>query len=245
LSVRKDLNEVEGFISRLLSIGKEFEAMDDRWSHMKNREDFDTIYQIKDYQKKSDIEEIYAIGRDMAGFMAEALYLINVDFIQYPTLTSIIKRIEGCWVYEDFSEYIEKAVRAHDELELNVWAFRQMIQMLKQQISLLDSVKATFNLLKNSELFKLENGIPMKKHSDGINITASNSNVSVNSAGSTQSLNITNNVFSELRDAIKNSEIENKSELLESVVKLEDSQRRVISQKAIKNLSQWHQTIWE
>ncbi len=169
MAIRNDLSQVENLISRLISIGEEFEAMDDRWSHMKNREDFDKVYLIEEQSKKHEIEEVYATGRDIAIYMSEALQRINADFTTYPNLSSIIKHFEGTWVYSDLSEIIEKAKKSHTELNLNLWSFNRMLEMFNDQLNLLTVVKQTLNLLKNSNLYKIENGVEIMSNESNQN----------------------------------------------------------------------------
>lgn len=159
MTIRKDLKQVEGLISRLISIGKEFEALDGRLSHMKHREDFEKVYSIKDQKMQNDIKSVYATGHDIAIYMSDALQLINVNFNRYPTLTSIIQGFDGTWVYEDLSETIKKADAAYKMSGLNLWSVTQMVSMFNDQIRLLQTVKQTLDLLKDSDLYKSENGI--------------------------------------------------------------------------------------
>ena len=58
--VRNDLRDVEGLISRLLSIGETFRKNDKDWSHLKNREDWDRIDRASDERKKVQVERISA-----------------------------------------------------------------------------------------------------------------------------------------------------------------------------------------
>jgi len=223
MEIRQDLKPVEHLISRLISIGKEFEAMDNRWSHMKNNEDFDKVWLIEDKQKKYDIEEVYATGRDMALFMSEALQTINFNFTTYPTLTLIITRFKGTWIDLDLNKVIEKGNKAHDDLGLNNWAFRQMVEMFNDQLNLLKAVKQTLNLLKESDLYKLENGIPMKEEkSSGVTISnITNSNIAVSSDNANQNIEQSGDLFIKLKEAIESADIENKDELISSVQDME------------------------
>ena len=63
MTIRTDLKEVEGLISRLISIGEEFKSKDNWWSHLKNKEDWERcVWSIDDGQQKSKIERIYCDG---------------------------------------------------------------------------------------------------------------------------------------------------------------------------------------
>jgi len=97
----------------------------------------------------------------MAGFMADALLAVNYDVTRYPTLTSIIERFKGSWVYSDLDPVVEQAQRIHEELGLNCWAFNQMVALFKEQQTLANVVRQTLYLLKESNLYKKENGLPI------------------------------------------------------------------------------------
>lgn len=171
MKIRGDLKEVEALITRMISIGNEFERMDSNWSHMKNNEDFSQIHKIEDLGKKSKLERIYADGRDMALFMSEALQSINYDFSEYPTLNIIVERFKDTWVYTDFTPIIEEANNTKDELGFNNWAFDQMISMFKKQVNLLQVISQTIDILKKSDLYKQESGEEMTKQTTAMNIS--------------------------------------------------------------------------
>ena len=179
--VRCDLKQVEAQIARLLAIGADFRAKDEDWSHLKNREDWGrNIPQIKDGLKQAKVERVYCDGRDMAGFMADALLSINFDMSRYPTLSSIIERFRGTWIDNDLDPIVEEAQIIHEELGLNCWAFNQMVHVFKTQQNLARVVRQTLDLLKDSDLYKQENGLPIQKDIPTVSISnVSGSNVSV------------------------------------------------------------------
>ena len=218
MTIRPDLKEVEGLISRLLSIGEEYRTKDQWWSHLKNNEDWGrNIWSIDDGVKKAMIERIYCDGRDMELFLSEALCAINYDITTYPTLTSIIARFDNTWINQDLESVLVVAIEAHDSLELNCWAFSQMVTTYREQMALGDVVNQTLGLLKNSNLYKQENGIPMEKDTPNITIgDISNSNIAIQSDNASQSIEINNAVFDGLIEAIKSSDIENKEPLITS-----------------------------
>lgn len=219
MEVRRDLNDVEPLISRLLSIGEEYRNKDKWWSHLKNNEDWgQTVWPIKDGLKKAKIERVYADGRDMGLFMSDALAAINFDITTYPTLTSIIKRFENTWVYNDLQYVIDEAQQAFDELSLNSWAFNQMVTAFEEQMNLAEVVKQTLLLLEKSNLYKLESGLPVNNEKPSISIqNVSNSNIAVQSEGAQQSIAINEQVFEDLLAAIKASDIESKEPLITAV----------------------------
>lgn len=248
MKIRKDLQEVEGLISRLISIGQEFRALDDRWSHMKNNEDFSRVWAIKDQSKKYAIEEVYATGRDMALFMSDALQSINFDFTTYPTLTSIIDRFKGTWIDSDLNKIKSEGEQSHKDLSLDLWSFRQMLEMFEDQINLASIVKQTLELLKNSDLYNLENGIPMKDKSQSTvtisNVT--NSNIAVDSHKTTQHIDQSGEVFIKIIEAIQSTEIDNKEELIAAAKEMEVASRAGNITEAYKNfiaLAANHMTV--
>lgn len=216
VEIRRDLNDVEALISRLLAIGEEFRAKDDWWSHLKNKEDWGrNVHAISDGMLRAKIERIYCDGRDMGLFMSDALLSINYDISRYPTLTSIVERFNGTWVDSDLQYVIEEATQAHESLALNCWAFREMVTTFQDQLNLAGVVRQTLNLLKESDLYKIENGIPVKKDTSNVTIkNVSGSNISIGSSHVKQSTEGSEAVFNQLIEAIKASDIEHKEPLV-------------------------------
>lgn len=222
MKIRGDLKEVEHLIARLISIGAEFARKDSDWSHYKNNEDYEKVYGISDFSKRSKIERIYADGRDMAGFMADALQSINSDFTEYPTLSSIIEKFQDTWSSDDLKPIIQEAKDAAEELQFNNWAFRQMLSTLEEQLKLLDATSKSLQMLKTSDLYKLENGEKMAKENNSIKFgDITNSNINFNSSNVSQTLTANYEVFSNIIEAIESSEIENKEALITATKAME------------------------
>lgn len=213
--IRVDFREVEGLIARLLAIGEEFRSKDMNWAHMKNKEDWErNLHKIPDGMKRSFFERIYSDGRDMGLFMSDALQSINYDINTYPTLTSVIDKFKGTWIDSDLNPVIEEATKVHDEHELNCWAFSQMVVMFKDQMRLAQVVRNTLNLLKESDLYKLENGIPVNTKTSNISISnVSGSNISVESSNVNQHIEGTDAIFADLMTAIDAADIDQKEAL--------------------------------
>lgn len=247
MSIRGDLKEVEALISRLTSIGEEFRSKDQWWSHLKNNEDYESVWHIEDQSKKAKIERIYSDGRDMGIFMSGALGSINSDFTTYPTLTKIIDRFQGTWIDLDLDSHLEVAKITHDELGLNNWAFVQMCETFQDQIDLAKVVKQTLNSLKESALYKMENGIPVEKESSGITIkNISNSNIALNSNNFDQRTGVDSAIFNELITAIKNSDIEHKEPLITAAEEMQQESQTGSIYNSYKNfigLAANHMTI--
>nr|WP_300311585.1 hypothetical protein [Halomonas sp.] len=213
--IRGDFKEVEGKIARLLAIGEEFHGKDRDWAHMKNNEDWErNLHKILDDRKRSFFERIYSVGRDMGLFMSDALLSINYDVNTYPTLTCVIDRFNGSWIDSDLMPVIEEAKKVHEEYELNCWAFKQMVVMFKDQMRLAQVVRSTLNSLKESDLYKLENGIPVNNKTSNISISnVSGSNISVESSNVNQHIEGTDAIFADLMTAIDEADIDQKEAL--------------------------------
>ena len=217
LTTRKDLKEVEPLICRLLSIGKEYGSKDSYWSHLKNKEDWEEfIYSISEGRKRSLVERVYCDGRGMGLSLSDDLGSIDFDLTKYPNLSSIVHKFDDGWIYEDLNFIIEEAKESASEITRYTWAFNEMIKTFNEQLELAKIVKQTLNLLKNSDSYKLENGIALdNKQTNNINIAqVSNSNIVVNSSNVTQSLNINEKLFDEILEAIHSSDIEDKETLI-------------------------------
>ncbi|TDT44430.1 hypothetical protein DES49_0532 [Halospina denitrificans] len=223
--VRADLKQVEGLIGRLLSIGHEFQNKDRDWSHYRNKEDWErNVYKIEYGRKRATLEQIYSDGRDMALFMSDALLSINYDITTYPTLSSIIERFEGTWIDSDLNHVVDEATQVYDEFGLNCWAFQQMVSTFRDQQKLAKIVKSTLNLLMETDLYKLENGMPVNKEKSSVTINnVSGSNISVGSENVNQNIEGTDAIFADLIAAIDEADIEEKEALKETVVEMQEA----------------------
>ena len=244
METRKDLESVASYISRLLSIGIEFKRNDENWSHLKNKEDFRFITRIP-YEKRHKVEAVYADGRDMAIYMKDALLSINYDFSRYPTLTSIIDAFKTSWVYGKYdSEVPGIAKNICMESDVDLWSVGQMIILFKKQENLLEAVRVTLKILQDSDLYKMENGIPIMMQDAKINISGiSGSSVNINSSGATASISTTYTeptIFLEMISAIKSHQLddETKKGLIDNVSALISSHKSGGFKEAYKNFMQ-------
>lgn len=207
MDIRKDLESVSSYITRLIAIGNEFSRNEASWSHLKNNEDFERVYQVE-VPARYKLETVYADGRDMALYMRDALLSINHDFSRYPTLTSIIEGFAGTWVYGSYRTNLKEAERAYDQSGISLWSIRQMIELFREQERLLEAVRNTLYILKKSDLYKQENGLPVESESrGGINVSGvTGSSININSPEATASINIATakpEVFGQMIDTIK------------------------------------------
>ncbi|EHA1127831.1 hypothetical protein FG475_22805 [Vibrio navarrensis] len=218
MKIRSDFEEVSGLIGRLISIGEEFRGKDNWWSHLKHKEDWgELVWPIKDHRVKSKIERVYSDGRDMELFLSEELESINYDITKYPTLTAVVERFDGTWIdeIEALEQTLNEANEAKDQNDQSCWAFDQMVVTFKEQIALAKVVRQTLNLLKSTNLYKLENGIPVEKEISTLHISnVSNSNISVQSENVSQQVHVNDALFDDIIKAIKSSEIDNKEPLV-------------------------------
>lgn len=225
-NIRVDFKKVEWQVARLLTIGEEFRGKDRDWAHLKNKEDWErNLHKILDGRKRSFFERIYCDGRDMGLFMSDALLSINYDISTYPNLTCVIDRFNGSWIDSDLNPVIEEATKVHDEYELNCWAFNQMVVLLKEQMRLAQVVRGTLNLLKESDLYKLENGIPVNTKTSNISISnVFGSNISVESSSVNQQIEGTDAIFADLMAVIDAADIDQKEALKECVEEMKKAQ---------------------
>jgi hypothetical protein len=225
-NIRGDFKDVEGQIARLLAIGEEFRSKDRDWSHMKNREDWGrNLYKITDGRKRAIFERIYSDGRDMGLYMSQALCSINYDITTYPTISSVIEELDGSWIDSNLDPVVEGAKEVVEEYQLNCWAFDQMVVLFKDQQRLAKVVRDTLDLLKKSNLYKLENGIPVDKETPSVNISnVTGSNISVASSSVKQKIVGTDAIFADLLAAIDKADIEQKDALIESVADMQETQ---------------------
>lgn len=171
MDIRKDLESVAQYISRLLSIGYEFSRFDKDWVHLKNEEDFRFISRIP-FATRNKVEAVYAEGRDMALYMSDELLSINSDFSKFPTLTAIIERFKDTWVYGNYdSEVPNIAKKTCEENAVQLWSVEQMCSLFKKQEQLLAAVRITLQMLQDSDLYKMENGLPLMKQEANIHVS--------------------------------------------------------------------------
>jgi hypothetical protein len=230
LTIRKDLKEVEPSISRLLSIGAEFGNKESYWSHLKNKEDWKQfIYSFSDGRQMATAERVYCEGRDMAISLSDDLGSINFDLTKYPNLTAIIQKFDKGWVQEELSFVIKEANEAASGITRYTWAFNEMLKTFQEQIDLAAVVKQTLNLLKSSNLYKLENGMPVEKEQNqSVNIAqVLNSNIAVNSSNVTQSVDVDvdEQLFEDMLKAITESDIEDKALLISATEEMRSANK--------------------
>ena len=210
LEIRKDFEEVSSYIARLLSFSKEFSEHNMYWSRLKNQEDFRFISRVP-HTERYKVEALYSTGRDMAIYMERTLAEINYDFSRFPTLTSVVEGFDGTWVFGNYDEQIpDIAVEVCEKNEVRLWSVDQMYNLFKKQEKVLAAIRVTLNLLKSSNLYRLENGMEiMGDKQQTINVSGvSGSSININSENASATVSQTYNepvIFNEMIQAIKSA----------------------------------------
>ncbi len=213
MNIRKDLDEVAPYIARLLAISKEFQSNCRDWSHLKTQEDFRLVHQIP-YNEKYKVEAVYSDGRDMANYMSETLAGINYDFTRFPTLTTIIDGFNEGWVNGAYDPGVpDLAIETCKLHDLKLWSVDQMAILFKKQERLLAAVRVTLGMLKNSDLYKLENGLEiMSDKQPSIHVSGvTGSSIIINSDNASATVTQTYNepeIFGDMISAVKAAGLE-------------------------------------
>ena len=160
MKIREDFSSVSEFLHRLIQYAGVFRKNNvETWSHLKNKEDFRLVYSMNG-PEKSAFEEIYSQGRDCAIALADRLIAFNYpEFC--PTLTSFIDSLQDGWLYqtEELEQISRKAKEFAASLNNCPWAVTQMIALYDDQLKLIDAAKTTVEMLRQTRLYKIENGL--------------------------------------------------------------------------------------
>lgn len=167
MQIRPDLSSVEIYLHRLSIYGDTFSKNNlDEWPHLKNNEDFRKVY-VMDNEYRRIFEKVYSDGRDLAVHMSIQLKEFN-NIADYPTLKSYVASFyrKNGWLanISELKEFSKLSAQKRDELDDCPWAVEQMIYLFDKQIELLESVAETLNILKTTEIYKIENGEPVMKN---------------------------------------------------------------------------------
>ena len=204
MEIRNDLKTAEMFLNRLLEYSKAFSRYNRKdWSHLKNREDYDRVYDLSD-DVRYDLEKIYSTGRDISICMSSMLQDFNYAD-QYPTITSFINSFKGTWLddFDTLENISKKGKIRSQELKNCPWAVDEMIRLFDRQLDLLKAVKNTLNQLKTTDIFKIENGIDIMKDNQGIVYNIGDISAGrVNLSSTDNSINISDVSFEKFFDDI-------------------------------------------
>ena len=212
MDIRKDFESAAPYLHRLWGIGNEFARLNNEdWPHMKNREDFRFVYTME-HPRQAVLENVYGDGRDMAGYMSDHLREFN-SVLDYPTMTSYVESFAKNWCAR-VDEYKNRILemKVHAEPTDTPWAVKRMISMWETQVRLLEAVNATVELLKQTDIYRIEKGeikvSDLNKQNLNVGVIGNvhGGKVNVGSTDNSTSINITTNeVFNGIREALNRS----------------------------------------
>ncbi len=159
MEIREDFNSVNDYLQRLIKYAEVFEKNNfEYWPHLKHKEDFQSIYELS-REDRAPLEKIYSVGRDCAVSMSDRLRSFN-NADEHPTLAAFVTSFEGGWIYQidDLRLISENAKDKMKSLKYRPWAVEQMIVLFDEQLKLLEASKETLNILKKTDLYKIETG---------------------------------------------------------------------------------------
>ncbi len=157
MEIRKDLQSAEALLNRLLEYSTKLLNFNrEDWVHYKNGEDFEKIYK-QPYDNQIILEQIYNQGKDFAYTLGMHLQEFN-DVKLYETLSKYIESFDTKYFNEEFHLAIIHEVKdLHNSLGICLWSIDRMIELYLSQIDILKAVKKTLELIKNTEIYKIEN----------------------------------------------------------------------------------------
>lgn len=215
MDIRKDFESAAPYLHRLVGIGNEFAKFNNEdWPHMKHQEDFRAVYTIEQ-PRRGIFENVYANGRDMAVYMASHLREFN-SVAEYPTITSYVESFEKNWCMH-IDEYKARSVemREYAKPTDTPWAVHRMISMWETQIRWLEAIQATVKLLKQTDIYRIENGeirvSDLNKQNLNVGVIGNvhGGKVNVGSTDNSTNINIsTHQVFASIRDALAKSHVD-------------------------------------
>lgn len=159
MEIRGDYSSVEAWLRRLLVYAETFRRFNTKdWSHLKNQEDYNRVYQLPIEQQKP-LDSIYADGRDIAVHMSQKLPAFNYAD-QYPTLRDFVDSFNHGWIYQiDLLEkQVDEARAITSGLPSRIWAVDQMIDLYIKQLDLLRIISQCISFLRSSDLYRIESG---------------------------------------------------------------------------------------
>lgn len=232
MNIRSDFQDVSGTIEKLHNIGEEFFEFEKHWSHLKNKEDYSKIFSAP-APDSNKMEKVYTLGKSIAGSMSSELRSINTNYSEYPTLTDVIDKLEESieftkennWVIDD-----AKPLLPHYR---EIFAFGAMYNLYERQSKLVKGITIAVNVLKSSNLFKIENGIETMAEAKNITVTGNSGAVNIHSSGATATVSNTTDyiqppVFKEMLSTVRSSDVEPEIEemLVSEITTLADTHKQ-------------------
>ncbi|MBP6115560.1 MAG: hypothetical protein KBC57_02995 [Neisseriaceae bacterium] len=160
LIIREDFKEVADLINRLITIGQEFSKYETRWIELANNEDWQIVNNIKDPMSKRHLEALYNTGSAVSTQMKNQLVSLNENITNYPSLSAIVEKLgqDQSWVAQiaSLESLLSQANETYTGLNVHIKACQQMARLFKIQISQLNIIKYTLDLLEDSDTYSKE-----------------------------------------------------------------------------------------
>ncbi len=160
LIIREDFKEVSDLINRLITIGQEFSKYETRWTELANNEDWQIVNNIKDPMSKRHLEALYNTGSAVSTQMKNQLVSLNDNITNYPSLSTIVEKLgqDQSWVAQiaSLESLLTQANDTYSCLNVHIKACQQMARLFKIQISQLNIIKYTLDLLEDSDTYSKE-----------------------------------------------------------------------------------------
>lgn len=225
--MRSDLKSVEDKVSRLMEYAKRLDELDKDWLHLKNQEDFSSVWELPATQRQP-LEALYAGGRQDALNLKSWFYELD-DVSRHPTLSSFVDvTLPAVQKTLATSESVlANARNAYQSLDSTIWSVSQMFELTNRQLDIARAAADTLDSMRKTNLYKEERGeptVPDKSHTT-INNSFNSQSIIQSSGASLVTSADTNLLFVNLRSKIQELAIseEHKVELTNSVNSMENS----------------------
>lgn len=197
------------------------------WSHWKNKEDYNRIYGLP-HEHKCPMELIYSEGRSFCGDIGSYTNQFVYDHSTYPTVTKIVKTLEKYIEKLNLDKTLTNALTAKELSNFrNNFAFDSMCDQFKRQMEIVVDINILINLLRGTDQYKRENGMPTSKNSGGITVHgSSNVNISSGSHNSQQTITVNDELAELVRqmiDAVKASSVPGREAMIDAIEELKDT----------------------
>ena len=149
MDLRADLKTHGSELNRLLVFAKTFDDYRQRWSHLKNQEDFTEIYALDGYIR-NPLDRLYADGAQLALDMKHILTEFNYADLN-PTLEDYLEKMESAYPFTQrakLQEGLDTARNAASNLPRALYSIREMLDMHEDQLRLVDRANETIGKLR-------------------------------------------------------------------------------------------------
>jgi len=169
INIRSDLTDISNTVMHLYELSNYFEKMRREFSSLWYDNDGDLrayLSKIDDWELYHLMEEFYRIGKDASYSLSLELPLIN-NGKRYPVISGYLDMIEKS-VASCKKEIIKllnesEKIFLKKEEKLGHWKIDRLIEIHKEMLSNLNSLKNEFKNIKNSERYRIENNLKVNK----------------------------------------------------------------------------------